>query len=300
MVRAPAIVDTPDVDASFIDTLAESQEDCVWYLAYGSNLSSPVFKGRRGIKPLDVKSVYVKGVELAFDLSGLPYVEPRFANCRLVEEADHVRAGQAPADAKRKDMNGSALVPPGCTNPWVGGMIGVAYLVTPKDFANILKTEGGGSSYEVITVDAQVLDDCEEAREKERFRFTGKVLEAFTLSAPPSKTRIMDGHSSLRYLNLIRNGARVSFAEHRLPVDYIAHLDDLPHYAATFRQKIGRVVFIATFAPVVIPVLALGLLATDKSGNSPQFVNTVRRGLFASLWWCHDNLFAPVFGSGEV
>lgn len=208
MVRVPAIVDSPDANASSVEVLAESREDCVWYLAYGSNLCSSVFKGRRGIIPLDAKNVYVKGVELTLDLSGLPYLEPRFANCRLVEEATHVQVGQAPSDAKRKEMDESTLTPSGATNPWAGGMLGVAYLVTPQDFAKILKTEGGGSSYEVITVDAQVLEACEE---KGRMNFTGQVLEAFTLCAPPGKIRLKDGTPSLRYLNLIRNGARGAY-----------------------------------------------------------------------------------------
>ncbi len=201
MVRAPAIIDALHTSASSADILAESREDCVWYLAYGSNLSSSVFKGRRGIVPLDAKNVFVKGVEVTLDLPGLPYLEPRFANCRLVDEAVHIPVGQASADAKRKEAHEVSRA----ANPWTGGMLGVAYLVTPKDFAKILKTEGGGSSYEVITVDAQVLDDNQE---KERLNFTGKVLEAFTLCAPPSMTRLKEGRSSLRYLNLIRNGAR--------------------------------------------------------------------------------------------
>ncbi len=88
--------------------------------------------------------------------------------------------------------------------------------------------------------------------------------------------------------------------EHNLPANYIAHLDHLPHYAATFRQKVGRVLLIATFAPIFIPVVILGLLITDKSGNSPQWMNTTRQTLFRFVWWWHDTLLVPVFGSGEV
>ncbi len=87
MVRAPAIIDALHTSASSADILAESREDCVWYLAVRIQFVVVRFQRQRGIVPLDAKNVYVKGVELTLDLPGLPYLEPRFANCRLVEEA---------------------------------------------------------------------------------------------------------------------------------------------------------------------------------------------------------------------
>ncbi|KAF3916755.1 hypothetical protein ABW20_dc0107533 [Dactylellina cionopaga] len=88
------------------------------YLAYGSNLSAETFLGKRGIKPLSKVSVRVPSLTLSFDLAGVPYKEPRFANVRPRDEGDQE-------------------------------LIGVVYEVTPTDYATILKTEGG---YSVIDV----------------------------------------------------------------------------------------------------------------------------------------------------
>ncbi|EPS42236.1 hypothetical protein H072_3801 [Dactylellina haptotyla CBS 200.50] len=87
------------------------------YLAYGSNLSAETFLGRRGIKPLSQVTVRVPTLTLAFDLAGIPYKEPRFANVRSREEGDQE-------------------------------LMGVVYEVTPKDYSTILMTEGG---YNVIS-----------------------------------------------------------------------------------------------------------------------------------------------------
>ncbi|KAF3131287.1 hypothetical protein TWF594_009887 [Orbilia oligospora] len=93
----------------------------VKYLAYGSNLSSETFLGRRGIKPLSQVKVRVPSLTLSFDLAGIPYKEPRFANVRPREEEDQE-------------------------------LMGVVYEVTPEDYRKILTTEGGYSVIEVTCI----------------------------------------------------------------------------------------------------------------------------------------------------
>ncbi|KAK6538121.1 hypothetical protein TWF694_011003 [Orbilia ellipsospora] len=93
-------------------------KDNVKYLAYGSNLSAETFLGKRGIKPLSQVNVRVPSLALTFDLAGVPYKEPRFANVRARETGDQE-------------------------------LIGVVYEVTPNDYRTILLTEGG---YSVIKV----------------------------------------------------------------------------------------------------------------------------------------------------
>ncbi|KAF3926481.1 hypothetical protein AA313_de0207930 [Arthrobotrys entomopaga] len=88
------------------------------YLAYGSNLSAETFLGKRGIKPQSQVNVRVPSLTLTFDLAGVPYKEPRFANVRARETGDQE-------------------------------LIGVVYEVTPEDYRTILTTEGG---YNVIKV----------------------------------------------------------------------------------------------------------------------------------------------------
>lgn len=231
----------------------------LWYLAYGSNLNSNVFRGRRGIRPLDAKPVLAPGLQLVFDLPGVPYLEPRFANCRVLPSASTSVVASGPGNAaplqeKQRQHCGSDSRPdrgagadaqpekksvslPGAVSssdaetelnaaavhlrhgPWTGterAMLGVAYLVTPRDFASILASEGGGSSYKMVAVDARVLkaspqsdaDAGVEQGDGSDDLFTGEVVRAFTLVAPSEKTRDVPGESSLRYLNLIRGGAK--------------------------------------------------------------------------------------------
>ncbi|KAK6509126.1 hypothetical protein TWF481_003889 [Arthrobotrys musiformis] len=90
----------------------------VKYLAYGSNLSAETFLGRRGIKPLSQVNVRVPSLTLSFNLAGIPYKEPRFANVRPREDHDQE-------------------------------LMGAVYEVTPEDYRTILMTEGGYSVIEV-------------------------------------------------------------------------------------------------------------------------------------------------------
>ena len=55
----------------------------VLYLAYGANLAAETFLGRRGIRPLSQLNVSAPSLRLTFDLPGIPYREPCFANTAL-------------------------------------------------------------------------------------------------------------------------------------------------------------------------------------------------------------------------
>ncbi|KAI3396294.1 hypothetical protein diail_12316 [Diaporthe ilicicola] len=154
----------------------------VLYLAYGSNLCAQTFLGQRGIRPISAVNVSAPSLRLTFDLPGIPYQEPCFANTALRKIPKHppipdppgkvpdlphppphtfpARAGEkdamAPSDPSRprlsgtlhKDVGRSASGDP----EWDKGLIGVVYEVTPEDYATIVKTEGGGASYQDILV----------------------------------------------------------------------------------------------------------------------------------------------------
>lgn len=92
----------------------------IWYLAYGSNLSSSKFIKDRGIHPLDVAVVSVPGFTLALESMGFPYREPSFAT---------IRARDLQAAPKEREL------------------LGTAYLVTPDQYKNIISSEGGGIAY---------------------------------------------------------------------------------------------------------------------------------------------------------
>lgn len=207
-MHAPTIlassVDDPEALRTLVDKL-QTRNAPLWYLAYGSNLSSETFIEKRKIRPLAAKNVFVRELELTFDLPGLPYLEPRFANSRIAANSGHVEChlggcigekreqGASRRSKSEEDVRGE-----------FGGLIGVAYLVTPEDFAQVVKTEGGGAGYEVMAAKAEVL----EKDVKDSICLTGEAFEVITLCASPSQTRGTTGYPSLRYITIIRTGAR--------------------------------------------------------------------------------------------
>ncbi|KAL9005989.1 MAG: hypothetical protein Q9188_001279, partial [Gyalolechia gomerana] len=120
---------------------ASTPEKTYLYLAYGSNLASSTFRGARGIRPLAALNVVVPELVLTFDLAGIPYTEPCFANTAY-------RSSQ-PTLPNTSENEKSPLLPATYKKdpPWDKGLVGVVYEVTPKDYAHIIATEGGGASY---------------------------------------------------------------------------------------------------------------------------------------------------------
>ncbi|KAK2042323.1 hypothetical protein LZ31DRAFT_366901 [Colletotrichum somersetense] len=147
----------------------DAAQDTVLYLAYGSNLSAETFLGARGIRPISQVNVSAPALTLVFDLPGLPYREPCFANTaprkvpKLPDPSDPPKFPPIPPP------------PPGLTPPqpwassiagggsddktrtpdlgWDKGLFGVVYEVTREDYATIVATEGGGSSYaDILTL----------------------------------------------------------------------------------------------------------------------------------------------------
>lgn len=106
-------------------------KDDVWYLAYGSNLSSSKFVKDRGIVPLESAIVSVAGFTLAMESAGVPYNEPSFASIRPLDMA---------ADPKER------------------GLLGTAYLVTAEQYRHIIESEGGGIAYREVEVAADAIE----------------------------------------------------------------------------------------------------------------------------------------------
>ncbi|KAJ4417678.1 hypothetical protein N0V82_006039 [Gnomoniopsis sp. IMI 355080] len=141
--------------------------DTVLYLAYGSNLSAQTFLGQRGIRPISAVNVSVPTLRLTFDLPGIAYKEPCFANVapRKIPEPPKLPPGLPdppeipyppppgytfPPRAAQKDETTGRFAH---GDPeWSNGLIGVVYEVTPEDYATIVRTEGGGASYKDILV----------------------------------------------------------------------------------------------------------------------------------------------------
>lgn len=101
--------------------------DPVWYFAYGSNMA-PSVVARRGIKPLAARCAHIKTHVLVFDVFGVPYSEPAMAGIRLR--------------------------PTGHIGPAV---CGVAYLLSRHDYARLRKSEGAGTGYRDVFLEAEII-----------------------------------------------------------------------------------------------------------------------------------------------
>lgn len=268
--------------------------ETVLYLAYGSNMSAETFLGVRGIRPLSQVNVAVPSLRLTFDLAGVPYKEPCFANVGFRNVPDKKKSTQA--ELIHQDME------------WDGGLIGVVYEVTQEDYRTILRTEGAGSSYKEIVV------PCYPIAPKEIFPkgptpFLARTLyAAYTSNANDDRSwwqHLLDGRQrpdpdyaqpSLRYLSLLRNGGR----EHDLPTSYQQYLASLhPYIATTWAQKVGQYLFIALWAPLLIFYLITSRFLADETGKLPPWLAGGVTSIFNIMWMSYDAVFKSIFGDGE-
>ncbi|KAI9833497.1 MAG: hypothetical protein M1819_003655 [Sarea resinae] len=268
--------------------------DTVLYLAYGSNLAAETFKGRRGIKPLSQCNVVVPELTLTFDLPGIPYIEPCFANSSYRVQDPALAHGHSDSEKGplmvdwRQDYH---------KDRWKKGMVGVVYEVTKEDYARIIATEGGGTAYQDVLVDCYPLSGAAEVPQKP----TSSSFKAHTLYSPPSDGAFQRpdpsyAQASARYLKLITDGAD----ENGIPQEYRDYLHQIrPYTITTTRQRIGQAIFVAAWAPFFALILLLNRLLADKSGRSPAWLMAFTAHVFSAAWANYDSTFKPIFGEGE-
>ncbi|KAM0722045.1 hypothetical protein Q7P37_002971 [Cladosporium fusiforme] len=290
---------------------SDSQRGTMLYLAYGSNLSVETFRGKRGIKPLSQINVQVPSLRLTFDLPGLPYVEPCFANTgRRDPKNDPSRAAQRQSlDEKTKSPELRKGRKDYRKNRWHKGLVGVVYEVTPEDYAHIIATEGGGASYHDILVDCHPLNSSDPGQNVPQ-NPTAPPFRAHTLFAPatvPGEEPPKDGgrfqrpdtsyaQPSARYLKLLTDGA----AECGLPNEYQDYLRAIhPYTVTTQKQRVGQFIFTQLWQPFIMLVFALGAMFADKNGVLPGWLKLLTAAIFKSSWISYDKFFKPLFGDGE-
>jgi hypothetical protein len=271
----------------------------LFYLAYGSNLCAETFQGKRCIRPVSQLNVLVPELALTFDLAGLPYVEPCFANTRYrsqkSSEADTEKTSLLPLRSRRYHKT-----------RWEKGLVGVVYEVTREDFARIISSEGGGSSYTTILVDCYELPLGEETVPVQPTSQPFKAHTLLSLSYPESSDAPIGARRSRpdpnyaqpskRYLKLITDGAD----EHHLPLEYKAFLHQIRPYVATTRsQKIGGILFKAVWFPIIGPLFALVGSLADKRGGGPAWLRHLLSVTFRASWASYDLIFKRMFGDGE-
>lgn len=291
--RLDASLDETPLDTTAITpsdiSAAKEKGKTVLYLAYGSNLCNETFRGVRGIKPLSQVNVLVPSLRLTFDLAGVPYAEPCFANSAR-------RIPDAPAP--------NPNVPHYHKDRWQKGLVGVVYEVTLSDYAHIIATEGGGASYHDILVDCHVLPFADTVPSHP----TTAPFKAHTLFAPtvrPDEARAAERTSrpdpsyaqpSARYLKLITDGA----AECKLPAEYREYLHNIRPYTMTTKKQIaGKALFTAIWLPFIMMIFAMSRRLQDDKGRAPKWFQSLTAMIFAGMWLSYDGVFKKVFGDGE-
>lgn len=270
----------------------DTEADTVLYLAYGSNMSAETFLGMRKVRPLSEMNVSVPSLRLNFSLPGFAYAEPCFANVEFREEDE--KPGKE-------------------TQKWDGRLLGVVYEVTKADYRIIMATEGGGSSYhEILVPCVPIPTKCgDKTPESMPEKFMARTLYAPRLPAgqDPNKRsfweRLTTGpyrpdpyyaQPSLRYLNLLRTGAK----EHKMPEFYQEYLNGLiPFQTVTWKQKTGRILYLATWAPIMLFIMKTSALFADENGQIPKSMGVAVTFFFNMAWMSYDKIYHPVFGEGE-
>lgn len=275
--------------------------ETVLYLAYGSNLCASTFQGSRDIRPISALNVIVPDLDLTFDLDGIPYSEPCFANSSFKKiEAIPQELFKKGASAEENAALANALVARNSNRTasalgWTKGLVGVAYEITLEDYQHVMATEGGGTSYSDIVVPCFPLDqDEDEVSPNSR----ETALKAHTLfsSGDARFRRTGKNQPSKRYLDLIRSGAR----EHKLPNDYQDWLASLqPYTITTRRQDIGKILFRLVWMPWLIIFFVFMRSASGPKGSRSKAARFLSGRLFSGVWLSYDWGFKWIWGNGE-
>ncbi|CAG7982714.1 unnamed protein product [Penicillium nalgiovense] len=211
---------------------------------------------------------------------------------------------------------------------WHKPLVGVVYEVTLADYAKIIATEGGGRGYRDCVIDCHPFHQSYDPSDPVPDYPTTPAFKARTLLSPAAdddrfRSQSQKGNAllgggpqlswwyticlhfrpdpnyaqpSARYLGLIKTGA----AEHDLPVSYREYLAQVKTYhITTTRQKIGKAIFLALWAPLLILTLMLSRIFAGPDGRMPPWLVALANIVFSSVWNSYDCFFAPVFGDGE-
>jgi len=239
---------------------------------------------------------------LTFDLPGLPYSEPCFANTarRDPSHPTTTDSEKASSNAHTQDYH---------KDRWKKGLVGIVYEVSASDYAHIIATEGGGSAYHDILVDCHPIP----AGDTVPTIPTTKPFKAHTLFAParppphegdpPPKEggRFQRpdpsyAQASARYLKLITDGAE----ERGLPMEYREYLAELRPYTITTQgQRLGQFVFMSLWSPFILMIFALNRIYQDKHGRNPPWLKALSAAIFKNVWVSYDDFFKDLFGDGE-
>ena len=289
-----------------------SQPSTVFYLAYGSNLSSETFKGRRGIRPISQTNVVVPELVMTFDLAGLPYLEPCFANTRYRSEVPSLASSSFSSSGPPSSSDPEKANPPTTSKDyhktrWHKGLVGVVYEVTPADYSHIIATEGGGASYQDILITCHPLPPSTTTVPSHPTTPSFLAHTLYSPLTPPGTKSPKTGgrfsrpdpnyaQPSARYIKLITDGAD----EHDLPIEYKLYLHQLRPYTPTSqKQRLGAFIFGTLWVPFLLLIFGLNERFSDKRGRAPKWLVVLSGAIFGSMWKSYDGFFKGWFGDGE-
>ncbi|KAL8911348.1 MAG: hypothetical protein Q9171_003475 [Xanthocarpia ochracea] len=218
-----------------------------WYFAYGSNMRSSVMQGR-GLTILAAEMVKIPSHQLSFDIFGMPYSEPAMASICLA------------GSQRRPPEQGS--------NPPVHG---IAFLLSQADYVRLLVSEGAGTAYEDVELDATSFYAV---------RGVDTTIQVHTLVARYPFRADFPPRPSARYMSLLIEGA----AEHSLPMEYQEYLQRLPTFIKTesTRATMGASIFQFIWLPplrrVMRRIKRAAKLENDGHNDFPYMI----RGWFAN------------------
>ncbi|KAF1362623.1 hypothetical protein EJ07DRAFT_152884 [Lizonia empirigonia] len=236
------------------------EHTAVWYFAYGSNMSRSKFTGSRGIQPMKTARAIIPGWTLTTEIPGTPYSEPAYTSIRPITGMD-VKARE---------------------------VVGLAYLITADQYTHLVASEGGGIAYVDIAIPAVPATPEDESLTGPQFvvRTLGTVMRRIPQASP-----------SERYMKLLTDGA----ADARLPEAYCQYLQSIPKYQSPTnpRRKLGALLFLAFWTPVMYLVEKVALASLGPDGNAPAGVGQVVRFVIYVMWAYHDCVHAPIWGRGD-
>lgn len=227
-------------------------------------MSSDKFTGRRGIVPVDTARVCIPGWTLRMEIPGMPYSEPAFSS-----------------------------IVPGCDAAAEKGLafdvMGVAYLITRAQYQQVIASEGGGIAYRDVRLEGAPVSAAD--RQKIGDRVWLRTLVSAMVRRPPP-------NPSARYMGILTEGG----AEAGLPLEYQTYLRNIPIYRLpdSSRTRFGASVFVSIWGPVMSAMEKLTNANMREDGTAPYWVISVVRWVMVLIWLCHDYIFAPIFGPGDV
>lgn len=230
----------------------------IWYCAYGSNMLSSVLCDRRKVSTKRVAPVKIHDYVLTFSLLGVPYNEPAMAN---IEPSSRASEKSKPTIAH-----------------------GVAFLISPVDFARIIASEGGGITYRPVKLKVTALDQSNE-------NFHVHTLLA---KSPAPVPRL----PSKRYMSLLIEGAK----SHNLPLEYQQMLASQKTFnnGHSRRYSLGKWLFDAFWMKIAQRQIQRGVMKLRNSdGTVPRWFMLVFDLAYNAMWAYHDYFHSHIWGRGD-